>query len=126
MKWFMTTCESSPFAVRTQRSGARFVVTCQGEMDMTTCEAFFAAVLPGITDTTTDRVSIDLAEVTFLSAGGLRTLLLLLCAAHHNGKSFSVHDTQPQVRRVLDLFGFATFKAGLVWEAAMSPRSRHN
>lgn len=122
----MTTCESSPFAVRTQLSGTRFVVTCQGEMDMTTCEVFFAAVLPGITEATTDRISIDLADVTFLSAGGLRTLLLLLCAAHHNGKSFSVHDTQPQVRRVLDLFGFTTFKAGLVWEAAMSPESRHN
>ncbi|MDX3661229.1 STAS domain-containing protein [Streptomyces sp. ID05-26A] len=122
----MTTCESSPFAVRTQRSGTRFVVTCQGEMDMTTCEVFFAAVLPGTTDTTVDRVSVDLAEVTFLSAGGLRTLLLLLCAAHHNGKSFSVHDPQPQVRRVLDLFGFTTFKAGLVWETAMSPGSRRN
>ncbi|SER56705.1 STAS domain-containing protein [Lentzea albida] len=122
----MTACETSPFAVRTQRSGTRFVATCRGEMDMTTCDLFFAAVLPGITDTTTDRVSIDMAEVTFLSAGGLRTLLVLLCAAHHNGKSFSVHDTQPQVRRVLDLFGFTTFKASLVWEATMSPKGHHN
>ncbi|GLY46750.1 STAS domain-containing protein [Lentzea sp. NBRC 102530] len=117
---------TSPFAVRTQRSGARFVATCRGEMDMTTCEQLFAAVLPGVTDTTTDRVTIDLADVTFLSASGLRTLLLLLCAAHHNGKSFSLHRTQPQVRRVLDLFGFTTFKAGLVWQATMSPDGHHN
>ncbi|SDM95958.1 STAS domain-containing protein [Lentzea albidocapillata subsp. violacea] len=122
----MTACENSPFTVRTQRSGSRFVASCQGEMDMTTCGVFFAAVLPGVTDTTTDRVSVDLAEVTFLSAGGLRTLLLLLCTAHHNGKSFSVHDTQPQVRRVLDLFGFTTFKAGLVWAATMLPPSPYN
>jgi anti-anti-sigma factor len=122
----MTACETSPFAVRTQRSGTRFVVTCSGEMDMTTCDQFFAAVLPGISDTATDRVSIDMAEVTFLSAGGLRTLLVLLCAAHHNGKSLSVHDTQPQVRRVLDLFGFTTFKASLVWEATMSPERHRN
>lgn len=117
----MTACETSPFTVRTEHSGTRFVATCRGEMDMTTCDVFFAAVLPGIADTTTDRVAIDLAEVTFLSAGGLRTLLLLLCAAHHNGKSFTVHHTRPQVRRVLDLFGFTTFKAGLVWETTMSP-----
>ncbi|MCR3752593.1 STAS domain-containing protein [Lentzea californiensis] len=122
----MTACETSPFTVRTERSGTRFVATCQGEMDMTTCDVFFAAVLPGIVDTTTDRVAIDLADVTFLSAGGLRTLLLLLCAAHHNGKSFTVHHTQPQVRRVLDLFGFTTFKAGLVWETTMSPPSPHH
>ena len=121
----MTACETSPFAVRTQRSGTRFVATCNGEMDITTCDLLFAAVLPGITDSTTDGVSIDLAEVTFLSASGLRSLLLLLCAAHHNGKSFNLHHTQPQVRRVLDLFGFTTFKAGLVWDATMSPRGRH-
>jgi anti-anti-sigma factor len=120
----MTACETSPFAVRTQRAGTRFVATCRGEMDVTTCDLFFAAVLPGITDTETDRVSVDLAEVTFLSASGLRSLLLLLCAAHHNGKSFDLHRAQPQVRRVLDLFGFTTFKAGLVWEATMSPRNR--
>ncbi|NKE57725.1 STAS domain-containing protein [Lentzea sp. PSKA42] len=122
----MTACESSPFAVRTQRSGTRFVATCRGEMDVTTCDLFFAAVLPGVTDTATDRVSIDLAEVTFLSASGLRSLLLLLCAAHYNGKSFDLHRLQPQVRRVLDLFGFTTFKAGLVWDATMSPRGRRH
>ncbi|MGI5507144.1 STAS domain-containing protein [Lentzea sp. CA-135723] len=122
----MTARETSPFAVRTQRSGTRFVATCRGEMDMTTCDLLFAAVLPGVTDTTTDRVTIDLADVTFLSASGLRTLLLLLCAAHHNGKSFDLHRTRPQVRRVLDLFGFTTFKAGLVWQATMSPKGHHN
>lgn len=122
----MTACETSPFAVRTQRTGTQFVATCRGEMDVTTCDLFFAAVLPGITDTATNRVSIDLAEVTFLSASGLRSLLLLLCAAHYNGKSFDLHRTQPQVRRVLDLFGFTTFKAGLVWEATMSPKGHHH
>lgn len=122
----MTACEASPFAVRTQRSGTRFTAACRGEMDMTTCDLLFAAVLPGISDVRTDRVSVDLAEVTFLSASGLRTLLLLLCAAHHSGKSFDVHRTQPQVRRVLDLFGFTTFKASLVWEATMSPGRCHN
>jgi anti-anti-sigma factor len=122
----MTACETTPFAVRTQRLGTRFVATCQGEMDVTTCEVFFAAVLPGIADPATDRVSVDLAEVTFLSASGLRSLLLLLCAAHYNGKSFDVHRTQPQVRRVLDLFGFTTFKAGLVWDATMSPKVRRH
>lgn len=122
----MTACETTPFAVRTQRAGTRFVATCQGEMDVTTCDLFFAAVLPGITDPVTDRVSVDLAEVTFLSASGLRSLLLLLCAAHYNGKSFDLHRTQPQVRRVLDLFGFTTFKAGLVWDAAMSPKAHRH
>ncbi|MDT7786270.1 MAG: anti-sigma factor antagonist [Pseudonocardiales bacterium] len=122
----MTVCETSPFAVRTKRTGTQFVATCRGEMDVTTCDLFFAAVLPGITDTATSRVSVDLAEVTFLSASGLRSLLLLLCAAHYNGKSFDLHRTQPQVRRVLDLFGFTTFKAGLVWDATMSPTSRHH
>ena len=32
----MTACETSPFAVRTQRTGTRFVATCRGEMDVTT------------------------------------------------------------------------------------------
>lgn len=122
----MTACETSPFGVRTHRTGTQFIATCRGEMDVTTCDLFFAAVLPAITDTATSRVSIDLAEVTFLSASGLRSLLLLLCAAHYNGKSFDLHRTQPQVRRVLDLFGFTTFKAGLVWDATMSPRGRHH
>lgn len=119
-------CESSPFAIRTQRSGTQFVATCRGEVDMTTCDLFFAAVLPGVTATDTSRVSIDLADVTFLSADGLRILLLLLCAAHYNGKDFNLRRTPPNVRRVLDLFGFTTFKAGLVWDATMSPRTRHH
>ncbi|HUQ60749.1 STAS domain-containing protein [Lentzea sp.] len=122
----MTACETSPFAVRTERSGTRFVAVCRGEMDVTTCELFFAAVLPGIADTATSDVSVDMADVTFLSAGGLRSLLLLLCTAHHNGKTFELRHTQPQVRRVLDLFGFATFKASLVWEATMSPRAHRH
>jgi anti-anti-sigma factor len=122
----MTSCETSPFAVQTKRTGTRFVATCRGELDVTTCDLFFAAVLPGITDTATTRVSIDLADVTFMSASGLRSLLLVLCATHYNGKSFDLCDVQPTVRRVLDLFGFTTFKAGLVWEATMSPRGGHH
>ncbi len=118
--------EPSPFAIRTSRSGAQFVATCRGEIDVTTCDAFFAAVLPGIADEGTSRVSVDLAEVTFLSASGLRILLLLLCASHYNGKEFDLRSVPPPVRRVLDLFGFTTFKAGLVWEATMSPRVRHH
>lgn len=120
------TCEPSPFGIRTHRSGQKFVATCRGEVDVTTCDLLFAAVLPGIVDTGTERVSIDMAEVTFLSAGGLRTLLLLLCAAHYNGKDLDLRRTPPPVRRVLDLFGFTTFKAGLVWEATMSPRNRRH
>lgn len=119
-------CETSPFAIRTQRSGSQFTATCRGEVDVTTCDLFFAAVLPGVTDTATSRVSIDLAEVTFLSASGLRILLLLLCTAHYNGKTLDLRRTPPPVRRVLDLFGFTTFKAGLVWDATMSAgRRRH-
>ncbi|MEV6238627.1 STAS domain-containing protein [Lentzea sp. NPDC051838] len=118
----MTGCEMSPFAVRTQRTGTQFAALCSGEMDMTTCELFFAAVLPGVTDTSVTRVSIDLAEVNFMSASGLRSLLLVLCAAHYNDKSFDLQHVQPPVRRVLDLFGFTTFKAGLVWQATMSAK----
>ncbi|SER17595.1 hypothetical protein SAMN05216188_108209 [Lentzea xinjiangensis] len=70
--------------MRTERSGTRFVVTCRGEMDVTTCELFFDAVLPGI------------------------------------------RDTQPQVHRVLVLFGFTTFEPGLVWERTMSPWGRRH
>ncbi|WP_053733649.1 STAS domain-containing protein [Nocardia sp. NRRL S-836] len=119
-------CDPSPFAIRTSRSGTRFVVTCRGEVDVTTCDAFFAAVLPGIADSGTRRVAIDLGGVTFLSASGLRILLLLLCACHYNGKEFDLCNVPPRVRRVLDLFGFTTFKAGLVWEATMSPVSRRH
>jgi anti-anti-sigma factor len=115
----MNACETSPFAVRTQRSGTRFVASCRGELDVTNCDLLFAAVLPGIVDTTVRRVSVDMAEVTFMSAGGLRSLLFLLCAAHSSDKSFDLHHIQPPVRRVLDLFGFTTFKAGLVWESTM-------
>ena len=115
--------ETSPFTISTRQEGTRFVVLCRGEVDVTTCDIFFAAVLPGIADAGTERVTIDMAEVTFLSASGLRILLLLLCASHYNGKQFDLRSTPPPVRRVLDLFGFTTFKAGLVWEATMSPRT---
>ncbi|SDF80631.1 anti-anti-sigma factor [Lentzea fradiae] len=118
----MTACETSPFTVRTYRSGNRFVAVCRGEMDVTTCEMFFASVLPGITDPAVDEVVVDLTDVTFLAASGLRSLLLLLFATHHTGRTFDLVNAQPQVRRVLDLFGFTTVKAGLVWETAMSPR----
>lgn len=113
---------TTPFTVRTQRSGTRFVAVCQGEMDLTTCEVLFAAVLPGITDPAVDEVSVDMTGVTFLAASGLRSLLLLLFATHYTDKTFDLVNTPPQVRRVLDLFGFTTVKAGLVWEATMSPR----
>ena len=43
-----STALTSPFAVRTQRTGPQFVAICQGEMDVTTCDLFFAAVLFGV------------------------------------------------------------------------------
>lgn len=94
------------FVVHTRRDGARSIITCVGEIDLTTCDELYAAVLIGITDPRTTAVEIDFTGVTFMSAGGVQVLVRLLFTTQKHGKTFELTGMSPPVRRILELVGF--------------------
>ncbi|MBV9312847.1 MAG: STAS domain-containing protein [Pseudonocardia sp.] len=92
--------------VHTQRDGTRVLVTCQGEIDLATCDQLYYCVIGCVTDRRTRRIQIDLAGVTFLSAAGLRSLLRLYEAAQERGKTIGFDRIPPLVQLVLAVTGF--------------------
>lgn len=100
----MDDMDQGEFVVRTSCDGTRFVATCRGEVDLTTAEELYDAVLLGVLSGRTHHIEVDLADVTLLSASGVRSLLSLASAAHDHGKPLELR-MSASVRRVLGMVG---------------------
>ncbi|HWC81799.1 MAG TPA: STAS domain-containing protein [Pseudonocardiaceae bacterium] len=85
--------------------GVEFHVSCRGEIDMATTDQLYSAVINGVTDSDTRCIRIDLADVTFLSAAGLRSLVRIQAAAQEHGKALQLLRVPPLARRLLDIAG---------------------
>jgi anti-anti-sigma factor len=55
--------------------------------------------------TTSGRVELDMEEVAFIDSSGVRALLQLHEAAVSSGRTMTVRNLTPDVRRLLDLIG---------------------
>jgi anti-anti-sigma factor len=75
----------------------------QGEVDLTNRETFEAAV-ERMTNIGGDLV-IDLSELTFIDAAGLRALAQAAYRTDGEGRLLRLHRPSPHVRRLLRLVG---------------------
>jgi anti-sigma B factor antagonist len=93
---------SAPLSVDVQPHGARTRVVLHGELDRSTA-ARLAAALEEAERTQPDCIDLDLAELEFIDAGGLRTILQAARRAQGDERTFVVSNPSPVVRRLFAL-----------------------
>jgi anti-anti-sigma factor len=82
----------------------RVAYVLKGELDMAGGESLVRRVTE-LAASTTGRIEIDMEKVAFIDSSGVRALLRLHEAAVSSGRSMSVRNLTPDVRRLLDLIG---------------------
>jgi anti-sigma B factor antagonist len=82
-------------------------ITMAGELDGKTAPDAQTQLLPIIADNT--RVLMDLAEVTYMSSAGLRTMLLVYRAAKPKGGKVCLVNLLEPIRETMDATGFLEF-----------------
>jgi len=90
-----------------RRDGDRITVAVGGEIDHYSGQRLFEYVLGTMRDLD-PRLTVDLAEVTFMDCGGLRVLLALRSQARLRGVHLDVVSASAPVRRVLEILGLDT------------------
>jgi anti-anti-sigma factor len=78
-----------------------------GEIDMATSLNLEVVLLVTIETTTARRVTVDLANVTFIDAAGVDALVAGHEAARRCGVGFTVENARGIVLRVLDILGLS-------------------
>jgi len=93
------------FSVRTERDQAVERVRVLGEMDLAVVEELDSEMRRAEA-TDADRIELDLDQLDFLDASGVRLLLQLDRRSRRNGRRLRIRPgNSPQVRRVLELTG---------------------
>lgn len=90
------------FVVETQYGRSRVVVRVNGDVDLLTAPAL-AGVLGGLVDQGEVNLVIDLAEVGFLDAAGIRVIVAVSTRLGSVGGSLLLRSPHAQVRRVLEI-----------------------
>ena len=95
------------FAVRSERTGGDHRVQLLGEMDLSVIGSVDREMRRAEAGDAA-RIVLDLDELEFLDASGIRLLLQLNARSNDNGRRLRITGaTAPQVRRVIDLTGAA-------------------
>jgi anti-anti-sigma factor len=83
------------------------VVSLQGEIDISSADQVWAALVEALT-AWTGNVVVDFAEVSFLDSQGINTLLRVHKDCDFDAGRLSVRAPQPQARKVLEMTGLDT------------------
>jgi anti-anti-sigma factor len=96
---------AAPLSIVTAQPEAGTVrVHLAGEVDLATSGQLRVALLAVVAAAApSTHVRVDLAQVTFIDAGGIGVLIRARAAAHRAGVGFSVHNPRGIVRRVIDV-----------------------
>lgn len=94
--------------LRSVRSGREATVTVRGEVDCASAR-LLATELGELLDQGACRITVSLADVTFMDATGLATLLSALQAARQAGGDVVLHSPRRCVRKVLAITGADRF-----------------
>jgi anti-sigma B factor antagonist len=92
------------FTLSTESSGETAMIILSGEIDLATTPALAKALAQAI-DAGHRRVECDVAEVTFIGAGGLRALLSSHRRLAALGGGVCLVDPRDSFRRLLDITG---------------------
>lgn len=94
---------SAPLAVQVNHEPSRTVVALRGELDVATGPALGAGVREAAGDVT--HLVIDLRELEFMDASGLRALVRAQSVAHLSGRAFAIVPGDGPVQTLLMLTG---------------------
>lgn len=98
-----------PFPAVPWQDATAVRIAVAGEIDLATSPQVQAVMLAGIEAATpSGDVNVDLANVTFLDASGVRVLITGREAARCRGVGFTVYNAQSAVQRVFDILGLTT------------------
>jgi anti-anti-sigma factor len=93
------------FAVRSERAGGDDLVHLSGEMDLSVIGSVDREIRRA-EDGDAERIVLDLRELEFLDASGIRLLLHLSARSQSNGGRLRITRARlPQVQRVIELTG---------------------
>ncbi len=81
------------------------IVVISGRLDTVTAPAFDAQLGPFLASPH-PRILVDLAEVTYISSAGLRSVLHLVKHAASHGGRLGLFGAQPQIMEVIEISGF--------------------
>jgi anti-sigma B factor antagonist len=95
---------TAPFAIRQIRHGDAIVLSLRGELDYPQAEGLEAAVEAAELEQPPVLV-IDLADVSFVDAAGMRVMHEAAQRAARDGRELVVSGAAPDVRRVFELVG---------------------
>lgn len=93
--------------IRIQSRGHVEVVGIAGSVDGLTAETLLSTLQAHV-DKGNTRLVVDLSAVEYTSSAGLRALLATVKEARRRGGDMRLADINPNVRKVLELSGFAT------------------
>jgi anti-anti-sigma factor len=100
-----TALDRTNFAIRSERSNGDARVCVLGDLDLSVIGSVDREVERAEASDAT-RIVLDLAELEFLDASGIRLLLHLSARSKRNGGRLCVTRARsPQVQRVIDLTG---------------------
>ena len=85
--------------------GDGITIAVVGDLDATTAPTFLAGVLAALPPDPPPWVCLNLAEVPFIDAAGIRALLELRGITAGRGQIFVAANPQPLVRRVMSILG---------------------
>lgn len=109
----------------TKRDGS-ITIACKGELDIASSSSVKDAVIAAC-EHDPERICIDAARVSFISAAGISTLIVAMTSCQERGIHFDVV-LSPQVRRVFDLVGlwwFGVLDDGIAVDRALDAALRN-
>jgi anti-sigma B factor antagonist len=95
-------------AVRTDQQGRCTVMTLAGELDLVSAPRLRNAIA-SLRGEDTDDVIVDLADLTYIDSVGIGLLVASRRRLDAEGRSFSVRNPAPQVRRLLEITGLVEY-----------------
>jgi len=96
---------TTPFSADAQRqNAATWIVTIAGELDLATAPEL-EAVFEALDTSASDRVLVDLAEVSFLDSSGIRALARAKRRLDGIGASLLIDAMSDAARQVLEISG---------------------
>lgn len=92
-----------PNEVWTVRAGKAAIIVVRGELDVASADETLGAIIRAISETSYDRVLMDLADVTFMDAAGLGAVISARRSANGVGISLDLVTPSEAVSRLLRL-----------------------
>jgi anti-anti-sigma factor len=93
------------FEISTEREGKTITVSLRGELDLATADRVAESLLAVEGEDDIALTVVDLAELTFMDAAGIRALVEAAWQAGTRRRPITFIEPQPQIRRTLGLVG---------------------